>query len=184
MQPLRYLAYDCKMRPFKKDGCLVPPKFEDGRILVREFENKSFIHLMERKTDEEAEAALIAYLESINKLSIITVGGMSLSLPKENGEHKSSTFEIAVRNGEKRKGYGTAIMSGGANYGRDIGLTHINGKMVFDKDILGRTKFFDGLNMWHDKNEYFIFASVNEPKLNQFVFERNPLAEEILNSRT
>jgi len=171
------------MPPLERKGHLIVHAFEKGRILVQEpvkptGRDGSRLFLMERPANQEEEVKASGSGLLQRKLS--SFGWM---LVRKDDERNNGYFEISVKQAERSRGYGTVLMNAGARYARDIGLDNLNGLMMFDENIQKRIKFFEELEMWHDRNEYYIFASVNAPKLNQITFERNLTAEEVLNSK-
>jgi len=182
---------------FEKKGKLLVPNFEHGRIIVREnthqaegivLSREAGLYILERSSDEEQQASHALRSQKKGEshrvlrdkfsedMREVSLGDMFLA-----GGSRHANFRVDVNYNDRGKGYGTALMNGGAQYCRDVGVETITGKLLQDKNKTRRTQFYRdlGMNAWTYEEE--VSGKVNNPKLNEIEFTQNAKAEEVWN---
>lgn len=189
MKVRRYLVYDFQMADlvninFERKGKLLVPAFENGRILVREYESiqsqiTAGLYLRQRPIDEEAEA-----LQVNKEMRPSGLGYTSLSYGL--GDKKARCSIGVAKRSERNKGYGTVLMNAGAKYGSDVGIEEIYGDMVDrlddsidDADI--REKFAKAQGMLVNGGRVSTRIQEN-PLMHMIEFTENKAVEALLNS--
>lgn len=185
----RYFVYDFQMQDlskviFEKKGRLIIPKFENGRILVREYESNmskidTGLYFRQCPIDEEKEAIKVHREERPHGIGYI-------SLSYGRGERKARCSIAIAKGDDKRNGYGTILMNAGARYGTDVGIEEIYGDMVdrpddSHDDANIRAKFAEGQGMLISGGRVSTRILEN-PLLRMIEFTENKAVEDLLNS--
>jgi len=166
---------------YEKKGKLLVPAFEHGRILICETAKEDLgnaeLHLMQQPKDETRVIKRIASRGFQDGVLDMTLGSMVIETAKGS---EAGTFDIAVDEEERSKGYGTVLMNAGAKYGQSIGIRNLNGSLIQDEELHRRKDFFKKMGLWSDGKDAYTLLS--NPFLNSIEFKQNPAVEESLNS--
>lgn len=177
------------MPTIKRDGRIILPEFEEGRIIICErkvgIDNLGFADfgIMKRPQDEEAENHEIFWEGFTDALKYNPAIFGNLDLHNFGAFPNQARFIIDIKQDEQGKGYGTVLMNAGAQYCRSIGLEAMWGIFDLKGNTEARERFYERLDMpifGYDTPK--ILSTLDNPLLRRIPFTFDPKATKILNT--
>jgi len=180
------------MPPRQKDGQIILPEFENGRIVGRETVidknySATLLGVMKRPEDEEEENRFIfceGFSEAMRSNDILGTMNLTPYNPLRAPSVDSAHFSINTKPAEQSKGYGTVLMNAGAQYCRNTRVQNMRGDFSRKGAHKKRETFYErlGIPVIWENNSQIIKFNVDNPLLNTIKFEEDKAVAKLLHS--